>query len=195
MGVNEHLPDEWEALLGGRDGDGGALREALRGQVMAAFVRRRRRRRVRRALGMAACYLLGVVTIYAWQRVSVSPVEGGDATASRATEPSRDVVQQAPVERPDVARVTPQAHGATPQEPVSPIAAKRAKKSRFDALRELGDQHLVERDPEQALRCYRVALRYATDEEFTAAAREGSWLLRAICLDTKQEKGHAPEKS
>lgn len=194
MGMNEELPDEWEALLGGRNGDGGALREALRGPVMAAFVRRRRRRRVRRALGMAACYLLGIATIFAWQRVSASPVEGGDATA-RSIEPSRIVVQKAPVERPDVARVTPQGHGAATQEPISPIAAKRAKKSRFDALRELGDQHLVERDPEQALRCYRVALRYATDEEFTAAAREGSWLLRAICLDTKQEKDHAPEKS
>jgi hypothetical protein len=108
------------------------------------------------------------------------------------------------IEKPQDNRREPQPQGhVTPpitiaQAPAAAVVVppeKAPKKSQFDKLRELGDYHLLERNPEQALRCYRVALRYATDDEFTAASRGGSWLLRAICLDSKQEKDHAHEKS
>jgi hypothetical protein len=188
--------DELDRLLANSsDVDGRPLRESLRGPVTSSFVRRHRRRRIRRAVGMAACYVLGIVTIYAWQQVSASmPNRNGDATAEkvapsieskhRLREPSKhDVIT------PAIAKVDKPA--------IAPAAAVKPspKKSQFDKLRELGDYHLLERNPEQALRCYRVALRYATNDEFTAASREGSWLLRAICLDSKQEKEHAPAKS
>jgi hypothetical protein len=196
--------DDLDALLAARlGGDCDSLRTALRGRSTTAFVRRRRRRRAVRMMGMAACYLLGIATIYAWQQVSSSPASGGGETniaTPEETPPSGDAHRHAPAEPNEVAPQEPGTDRAIaaaerPSVPTAPIA-KPAKRSRFDALRELGDRHLLaDRNPEQALRCYRVALRYATTEEFTAASREGTWLLRAICLDTIQEKDHASKKS
>jgi hypothetical protein len=188
--------DEVDRLLANsNDADGRQLRESLRGPVTASFVRRHRRRRIRRVIGMAACYLLGVGTIYAWQQVSASmPAQKPNATAEKSAEAIEP--KETPRDRPPPLPVTPKI--VKFDKPISAPAAsiaKAPKKSQFDKLRELGDYHLLERNPEQALRCYRVALRFATDDEFTAAAREGSWLLRAICLDSKQEKDHAPQKS
>jgi hypothetical protein len=136
-----------------------------------------------RLAGMAACYVLGMVTIYAWQQVLAStPGETQVLIPQSPSSPKTPAAVQI-VKQPDV----PSAPGPAP---------RPAKKSRFDSLRELGDRHLIaERNPEQALRCYRVALRYATEEEFIAASHQGTWLLRAICLDSKQEKDHASKKS
>jgi hypothetical protein len=188
--------DELDRLLANSsDIDGRQLRESLRGPVTSSFVRRHRRRRIRRAVGMAACYVLGIVTIYAWQQVAASmpnlnpdAIANDPAPASDSKQHSRETLKHNAV-TPAIASVDNPAHASAA--PIKPSP----KKSQFDKLRELGDYHLVERNPEQALRCYRVALRYATDDEFTAASREGSWLLRAICLDSKQEKDHAHEKS
>jgi len=188
--------DEVDRLLANSsDIDSRQLRESLRGRVTASFVRRHRRRRIRRVIGMAACYLLGIGTIYAWQQVSASmPAQMPNAvlvSPTKTIEPKenpRDRLPPRPM-TPKIAKSDKPVAAA-----ITPIA-KAPKKSQFDKLRELGDYHLLERNPEQALRCYRVALRFATDDEFTAASREGSWLLRAICLDSKQEKNHAPQKS
>jgi hypothetical protein len=77
--------DELDRLLANSsDVDGRQLRESLRGPVTSSFVRRHRRRRIRRAVGMAACYVLGIVTIYAWQQVAASmPNRNGHATAEK----------------------------------------------------------------------------------------------------------------
>jgi hypothetical protein len=202
--MSEHHPsaddfNDLDALLAANaGGDCDSLRVAVRGQSTTAFVRRRRRRRVVRLMSMAACYLLGVVTIYAWQQVSASPAPAvGDTNIAtpEGSPPSEVAKRQGPTAPND--QITDRAIAAAegPNAPAAPIA-KPAKRSRFDTLRELGDRHLLaDRNPEQALRCYRVALRYATTDEFTAASREGTWLLRAICLDTIQEKDHASKKS
>jgi hypothetical protein len=196
--------NDLDALLAASaSGDSDALRSALRGQSTTAFVRRRRRRRAVRMMSMAACYLLGIVTIYAWQQVAASPAPaGGDMNIStpEKTPQGEDDKRHVPTDPNEVATQEPSTDPAvaSAQKPVASAApiAKPAKQSRFDALRELGDHHLLaDRNPEQALRCYRVALRYATTDEFTAASREGTWLLRAICLDTIQEKDHASKKS
>lgn len=185
--------DELDVLLAGAAScDTSSLREALRGQSTAAFVRRRRRRRVVRAAGMAACYLLGAATLFAWQHVSASPVErvadrqvaapsDGDAVAAKEDKtPARNA--------PYATNLDTTNQNAPPQRPLSP---KPAKKTRFASLRELGDRHLLaDRNPEQALRCYRMALRYATEDERRAAAQDGTWLLRVICLDSTQEHEH-----
>ncbi|MEX2188846.1 MAG: hypothetical protein WD875_18700 [Pirellulales bacterium] len=197
--------DELDALLGGEVSVSGggdpshALREALRGKSTAAFVRRRRRRRAFRVAGMAACYLMGVVTIYAFQQVSAMPADrtaSGDTTAATATAAtttdapgSAKRADSTPVERRQIAAGEPEnehVRAALLERP------KIVKKSRFDSLRELGDRHLLgDRNPERALRCYRMALRYATEEERESAAQDGTWLLRVICLDAKQEHEHA----
>jgi hypothetical protein len=182
-------------LANSSDVDSRRLRESLRGPVTASFVRRHRRRRIRRVIGMAACYLLGIGTIYAWQQVSAStPAQKPNATAEKSVETIER--KENPRDRLPPRPVTPKiVQGDKPVAAAIIPIAKAPKKSQYDKLRELGDYHLLERNPEQALRCYRVALRYATDDEFTAASRQGSWLLRAICLDSKQEKNHAHEKS
>jgi hypothetical protein len=197
--------DELDAVLRGALGPAAtegsqALRDSLRGRSTAAFVRRRRRRRAFRVAGMAACYLLGVVTIYAWQNVSAMPADraaGGDAAAATATAAAKGTDAPPPAKLADSAAVgsRPIVAGQPKDEHVRAVPHERpkiAKKSRFDSLRELGDRHLLgDRNPERALRCYRMALRYATEEERLAAARDGTWLLRVICLDAKQENEHA----
>lgn len=191
--------NDLDALLAANSGgDSDALRFALRGRSTTEFVRRRRRRRAVRMMSLAACYLLGIVTFYAWQQVSAStaPAVGGTSISTpERSPPSEDAKRQAPTE-PQEPIIDPAIAAAEgPNVPAAPLA-KPAKRSRFAALRELGDRHLLaNRNPEQAIRCYRVALRYATTDEFTAASREGTWLLRAICLDTIQEKDHASKKS
>ncbi len=209
MSESTQPPDELDALLGGTlqfgsvGDESHALRDALRGQSTAAFVRRRRRRRAVRIAGMAACYLLGVVTIYAWQQVSAMPADrtAESYAGTNVVEPAGKSSSEA---APDAARTSIAAKeeergaidrgDASVEEKGMALAPRKktVKKSRFDSLRELGDYHLLaDRNPEQALRCYRVALRYATDEEFTAASQDGTWLLRVICLDAKQENEHA----
>lgn len=196
--------DELDVLLAGAAScDTSSLREALRGQSTAAFVRRRRRRRVVRAAGMAACYLLGAATLFAWQHVSASPVErvadrqvaapsDGDAVAAQEDKTSAgnvpDAASNLDAANHDASNLDAANQDAPPQRPLSP---KPAKKTRFASLRELGDRHLLaDRNPERALRCYRMALRYATEDERRAAAQDGTWLLRVICLDSTQEHEH-----
>jgi hypothetical protein len=65
--------------------------------------------------------------------------------------------------------------------PISLQPPATKPRSRFESLRDLGDQNLlVRRDPEAATRCYRMALRYATTDDRAWAATEGTWLLRAV---------------
>ena len=144
--------------------------EALRKRVLTDTVHvLRRRRRIRRAtlaLALAGCYLAGVATV-----TLVRPSSAEGRFAQQATT-SDDVVKQSP----RVAVIDETAD-------MAPIAMKPAAKprTRFESLRDLGDENLLHRrDPEAATRCYHMALRYATPDDRAWAATEGTWLMRAV---------------
>jgi hypothetical protein len=71
---------------------------------------------------------------------------------------------------------------------------QRNQPSRFASLRRLGDDYLeLQKDPEGAVRCYRLALKYATPEELAHAMDESSWLMAALLNDLEREHDHAVE--
>jgi hypothetical protein len=145
--------------------------ESLRQRVLTDTVHvLRRRRRIRRAtmaMALAGCYLAGVATV---TLVRPSSAEGRFA---QQAESSNDVAEQSPraavvIEPADTAPVV-----------INPPVTKA--RTRFESLRDLGDQNLLDRrDPEAATRCYRMALRYATPDDRAWAATEGTWLMRAV---------------
>jgi hypothetical protein len=144
-----------------------ALRETMFTSTIKVLRRRRRIRRAAMGLALAGCYLAGVVTV----------------TLIRPLAAEGELVQSAAMA--DAAAVKPH----VPDAPVvssgqtADLASDQQRKARtrFESLRDLGDENLVDRrDPEAATRCYRMALRYATPNERAWAATEGTWLLRAV---------------
>lgn len=80
---------------------------------------------------------------------------------------------------------------APPDQPIPQPMLPTRKLSQFEALRRLGDQFLLERnDPEGAIRCYRMALRYATVEERQQFADSGTWLFQALNHDSLAESNY-----
>jgi hypothetical protein len=141
--------------------------EALRQRVLADTVgvlrRRRRTARATMALALAGCYLAGVATV-----TLVRPSAAEGQFAERST--SKDSVTSEVVGEPAA---------QSPKIAIRPPVTKH--RTRFESLRDLGDQNLLDRrDPEAATRCYRMALRYATADDRAWAATEGTWLLRAV---------------
>lgn len=167
-------------------------REDLRRTTLRRLTVRKRLRQIVRWTSLSACYLAGAATLYGWQHWAAAG-EGTRSQESAAIEaPSDHVAKAPPIEKSaPVAAVEP---GEQSDQPAAPRRA-HVKQSRFAALRALGDQHLLDgRDPDKALRCYRMALRYATDEELAIASRDGTWLLRTICNDPTMEKNHDHSK-
>jgi hypothetical protein len=202
--------DELDCLLGAADRDAAidqshaaivapsapraavALRERLRGATVRRLAVRKRLRQIVRWTSLAACYLAGAATLYGWQHWATAGERERVATVANDEPRVEDGADQESNDKENLRTdsqltMPPNAH-------VQPRVA-RAKPSRFAALRALGDQHLLDdRDPDRALRCYRMALRFATVEELAIASREGTWLLRTICNDPTMEKNHDHSK-
>ena len=138
---------------------------------------RRRRKRIVMSGSLVACYVAGMATVSLFSRAVVD--------ADDRVPPL--VVEQKMVEPQNV--VDPhESQTRAGQQPVRrvPRPIKRVKKSRFQALRDMGDLYLNERqDPAGAIRCYRLALREATPEETIFSATEGTWLFRALLQDSQ----------
>lgn len=146
---------------------GVALRETMLTRTVKILRRRRRIRRAAMALALAGCYLGGVVTV-----TLLRPSAAEGELARGATKSDAAAVKQQPPAAPFMSNNQPQNIA---------ITAQRNARTRFESLRDLGDENLFDRrDPEAATRCYRMALRYATPDERAWAATEGTWLLRAV---------------
>lgn len=164
-----------DSLLAVRGEPSDSLRGALRKATSAKLARRAWGRKALRIARLAACYLAGAATLFAWQSLSATSAAPREVTAEKNMPP------------PDAHSREETVAGVKPAQ--LPAAAGRLPKTRYASLRELGDRHLIEgRNPAGAIRCYRLALQYATTSELTAASHDGTWLLRAICHDRTSER-------
>ncbi len=165
------------------------LRTRLLQQTTRVVRRQRYVRRFGIVVACAGCYAAGLLTVWGMQGES-------------ATEP----VSQSVVIKPAEAEAVP-----TQPEPRVAIETKlqpeqqttitkitrppREKKSKFEKLRELGDRYMLDhQDLAGATRCYQMALRYATAEDFKQQADDGTWLYRALKLDQQRENERAQDQ-
>ncbi len=146
-------------------------------QATLQVLRQRRLRRKRLVvLGLAGCYLSGIVTA-----LVLGPLNrDGPGGVERGHSKSRQTGIALDQERVD----------QTPAEKPRPRADAAAAASHFQSLRRLGDSYLDRADPEAAARCYRLALDYANAEEKLLDLLQGSWLLLAL---TRQEPSELME--
>lgn len=175
------------------------LRRELREDTARVIRTRRRVRRVATACGFVVCYVAGLLTMQLFgqqPRIGENPApiivaDRDPPPPEPAAEPTIDSAGEHNVTNPPPAMAIveeqPRPH---PAEATPATSARRPeiRHSRFEALRELGDRYLLERqDPEGALRAYRLALRSATPIERMLAQDEGTWLFRALTRDYERE--------
>jgi hypothetical protein len=163
--------DPWEELLlPFEQPDSSALRQALLAQTVRLLPRRRRWRVLAAAGALAACFVLGMLTM--WQ------------------------LRPAPADRPTVAEEKQPALQAPP--PKAPLTRGTALvrewqafdskgKERAALFTQAGAQYLHDdHNPDAALRCYRQALAAATPDELEVRP-EDDWLVMALKTARKQE--------
>ena len=183
---NDFDADALDDLL--RADDGGRGDGRLRGMLLARTTRvlrgRRRARQVALAAALVGCYVAGLATVQMLTWAALPAGVNGTVVADRsvsttAKRPEQDRHLAAEI-------IHSEAKIADNARPVQP------RPSRYEALRQLGDQYLLERrDPEAAVRCYRLALRLATPEQMAVSKSEGTWLFQALKFDQEMEKNHA----
>lgn len=159
------------------------LQTALLTQTTSVIRRRRATRRLLFTAACAACYVAGLGTMLALPqqpRLETQSIAQSEQPAPKFTSADTSLPSDPPVsviEPP----TTP------PERPAPPPMLPARKLSQFESLRRLGDLYLLERgDPEGAIRCYRMALRYAQPEELEMEAETGTWLYQAIRLDLQK---------
>ena len=154
------------------------LRAIVLEQTLRVLRRRRRVRRALYALSLAGCYLAGAATI-GLLRPSSAEGQAGAAVAKRNA-PTLVADSEQSSADPAVVMQPMSAVETTSQASVA-VAERVVKPSHFASYCALGDLNLTQRrDHEAAARAYRVALRYANEEERAWSATEGTWLMRAI---------------
>ncbi len=191
------------------------FRDALLQQTTSTVRLRRRIRRCGYATGLIVCYGLGLLTMTLGAPKSAEGDPNARVTANSEHQGSAtDRINQSRSELPDrqQAEAVETSNNNDRRPPQGPVRVVRSattsqdvhrqpssinqpprknSKTRFDSLRELGDQYLVERnDPAGALRCYRLALKWASQNDSLASITGGTWLFRAIKQDFEQEISH-----
>ena len=171
------VPDPLDGLL--RPPPGGAD-EALRRRLLERTTRtvrgRRRLRIVVWAAALAACYILGLLTML-W-------------LAPRRVEVVR-VVEPPPSPAPAPGAPPP----AQPPAPTSAVALelKAFDERRPDLHRQAGDQYAHEDDPASALRCYGQSLNGASDKDL-AISPDDDYLLMIVKEARQKEKNDAKKR-
>lgn len=166
----------------------------------------RTRRIVRRAfwgMNLAACYVLGVLSVLGWQAMNPGPVvairAGQVPDQSPQTIPTEEL-KSAPGTSPEPAAESSSealplvASAAEPVENTPPQPVKGL--STFEKLRRAGDRQLNERgNLKGAIACYRRALEFAGDDELVIVPDRDSWLLMSLKESHSQERKHVHKKS
>lgn len=152
----------------------------------------RRRRIVRRCLwtgALAACYVVGVLSVLGWQSinprmdVAVQPINNG--TNASETAPAQHTSPQ----------TTPAIESNDQTQSTVVQSAPEETLTTFEKMRRAGDRQLnVRNNLQGAIGCYRRALDFATDDELRIVPDRDSWLLISLKENRVEERKHGRKK-
>jgi hypothetical protein len=172
-----------------------AQREAIYARTCGVLRRRRVMRRCLWIVSLAACYVVGGLSVLAWQsarRENQLAGQPGGRIDIRNPTPADQPGPSAPVER------DPSKSGQSPD--AAPAVMTRSEASdflsTFEKLRRAGDRQLNERGNLQgAIACYRRALDVASDDELKIVPLRDSWLLIPLKEARLETRKHDHKKS
>jgi hypothetical protein len=171
-----------EDLLGPppQNDDMSRLKGQLLDQTLALLPASRRWRRLASAAALAACFALGMMTM--WLIRPGPPAEGRPAMAHQS--PTGDKSTPA-----DAKRLEKGPDTALAKE----WQAFDSKQRRADLFVQAGDQYLQEGDDvDSALRCYRQGLASASPQQLTVQSTD-NWLVMALKTARRKEINHAQD--
>jgi hypothetical protein len=158
------------------------LRLVIQQKTLGVLRRRRWLRRGSWLAGLAACYAAGIFTMWMWSR---SQANQHVAIAPEQNAANQDNAAPAPT---DAKQPTPA------QSPESAIAmewqALDSPEKRPDLFRLAGDKYLEDNNIESATRCYRGALKDASDQDLKISVND-NWLLMSLKQAKQEEKRYA----
>jgi hypothetical protein len=165
------------------------LREAIFQQTRGVLWRRRFVRRSAWVVALAACYVVGALSVLAWQSAQRSPFDMPQAGTNEKKTPDLPVPEkQTPTPEP-----TPLPD--EPEKAVAPVEPTPALTT-FEKLRRAGDRQLnVRGNLQGAIGCYRRALDYASDADLQIASDRDSWLLISLKQARLETRKHVHKKS
>lgn len=165
-------------------------REAIFTETRGVLRRRRLVRRALRTTSLAACYVVGALSVLGWQSIHHQPElagkPGGVIGTSSATSPE------------DSNRPSDPSPARSPGEAQNAVARSTPVETltTFEKLRRAGDRQLHERGNLQgALGCYRRALDFASDDELQIVPDRDSWLLIPLKENRLEARKHVHRKS
>jgi hypothetical protein len=158
------------------------LRIAVQNKTLAVLRRRRWIRRAGWVTGLAACYLAGILTT--WMIRSFQPELRIADQPTIQTDTQGDKSPAAPMPE------SPK----TIQQPETALAlewkACDSETRRPDLFRLAGDRYLEANDLESATRCYKSALRGASDKELQVTVND-TWLFMSLKQAKQEENRYA----
>lgn len=171
-----------ESLLLAADRSAGAPTQPspeLADRARNALARRRQRRdRARLAVVVAGCYVAGMLTM--WVAVPSASTSQGN----HAEDPSNRInPAQASAGARAVAQGRQTVPGQDAQEPMPHAPSPVAEKSRYELLREMGDESRHRGDLQAAVAFYGKALDAATEVEQKISYEQDNWLLMSLKKD------------
>jgi len=159
-------------------------REAIFNQTRGVLWRRRFVRRSAWVAALATCYVVGALSVLAWQSTQRNPF---DAPQAGTNEKRAVDLPKQPTPAPE-----PTAESDNPEQEVTPVAPALTT---FEKLRRAGDRQLNQRGNLQgAIGCYRRALDVASDAELQIVPERDSWLLIPLKEARLEIRKHAHKK-
>lgn len=161
-------------------------REAIFARTRGVLQRRRVLRRCAKVAVLATCYVAGGLSVVAWQSM-----ESPDRIVGQ---PARVIEEQGPT---PAQEPTGPSDPNSADEPSATIARSEpaASLTNFEKLRRAGDRQLNERGNLQAaMRCYRRALEYASDDDLQIVPDRDTWLLIPLKEARMETRKHVRKK-
>jgi hypothetical protein len=171
--------EQLESLLRAADGSAGpsaAPPPGLAHRARTTHARRcRRTRRIKLASALSGCYVAGMITMWIVLRPAAV---GRSDVAPRPSTPSNS--SQAGIDT----QPTPRPEHDAPTPPIEPPASIQpplgVETSRYELLRQLGDESQRRGDLQTAVAYYSQALDAATDQERRISYQQDNWLLISL---------------
>jgi hypothetical protein len=163
-------------------------REAIFQQTRGVLWRRRLARRSAWVAALAACYIVGGLSVLAWQSAQRNTLDAPQAGTNETKLPDLPAEEKRPP--------MPEPAPAEPMETVDPIEPGSLALTTFEKLRRAGDRQLNERGNLQgAIGCYRRALDFASDNDLQIASDRDSWLLISLKQARLETRKHDHNES
>ena len=166
-------------------------REAIFVQTRGVLWRRRLLRRSAWVVALATCYVVGALSVLAWQ--SAVP---RDSLAGQPEAPAEIKSPHSPEQpQPSPTREEPTRLPDEPQQAIAQVEPAETLTT-FEKLRRAGDRQLNQRGNLQgAIGCYRRALDFASDVDLQIVPERDSWLLIPLKEARLETRKHAHKKS